>query len=59
MILATASLFIGAVYGWMFYMAVIHKVEWCAIVCAISFAVYEADKFYKSETLKAFIKGFN
>lgn len=58
MLLSVISLCIGAIWGVMFYYAVIHRVEWCAISCAVSFAVYEADRFYASEIVRGFIKGF-
>lgn len=55
--LALFALLVSAVYGWIFYQAVMNQVAWCAVVCAISFGLYEGDKLYKSEIVRGFIAG--
>ena len=57
--LSIVALIVGAVYGWVFYQAVIEKSIVCTIICSISFGLYEADRFYKSDMVRGFIAGFN
>ncbi len=55
--LSIISLVIALVYGWIFYQAIMHQVAWCALVCAVSFGLYEGDRFYKSEIVRGFVAG--
>lgn len=54
---AIAGLLVSAIYGWVFYQAVINHSVTCAIICAVSFGLYEGDRFYKSEIVRGFVAG--
>jgi len=51
------SLIIGAAFGFGFYQAVMNHSQFWAIMIALTCGIREADKFYKSEIITAFIRG--